>query len=352
MPPKITDSSRPAGGVLSGNYVKRLPTGRASTPLEISEEDFVRIYLTEACTASQARLRYGISQRKYFETRKKYYAKYAEELTQLKRARYAASKYGNKYGERVAPATVLDAVLLEKELRTGTSLTEIAVRMGTSRWFVRQNIEYHRLQHVVHEALPVFIGKHNSELLDQLDNICPGIRQTAAGAYKDPDTFFASVYAAHQSVLELQDFIAKMAKAYGRRLNREGAAGTPYVFSKNPHENRLAMGLEARGLPYTRCVPVAGTRKTVDFLVDGLVFVEVDGEYHNTPEGKRRDAWKQACLNRPLVRATTRTVTKDLSSVLDVITQLRDSQLSSASNLRESPLFTTSQSKKITVTRL
>lgn len=150
-------------------------------------------------------------------------------------------------------------------------------------------------------------------------------------------------------LLELQAFLQRVGRHYARKRRDDGSLRA-ITFNKNPYEARLAIGLEARGVPYAREVRVPGTALRIDFLIDERLFVEIDGEYHNTKTGKANDRCKEKRLNRPLLRFTTRQVQRDLSSVLDAIAQALATQRFSASNLSDRPLFTTSKSKRTRAT--
>lgn len=59
-------------------------------------------------------------------------------------------------------------------------------------------------------------------------------------------------------------------------------------------EKRLAEGLRRAGIKYGREVDVKGF--TVDFMIDGWLVVEVDGESHLTKDRAKRDASRQRIL--------------------------------------------------------
>ena len=90
--------------------------------------------------------------------------------------------------------------------------------------------------------------------------------------------------------------------------------------STNVYEILLSLALDQSSLTYERAVPLGSY--WVDFLVEGKLYVEVDGSYHNREDCKARDKKKESLMDMPLVRLSTQRVATDLDSCVAEIKTL------------------------------
>lgn len=89
----------------------------------------------------------------------------------------------------------------------------------------------------------------------------------------------------------------------------------------------MARALIDEKIPHQRQVCVSPKKQRglmVDFLVDGRLFVEIDGGFHVLAKQRELDDRKEAILEKmgiPLLRVSTSTVIRDLPGVVAQIKQ-------------------------------
>jgi len=289
----------------------------------LPENEFVKIFITEHLNWRQASKLYGIPRHRYHLTRLTYLDKYREQLKRARAEHYARSKRGNKHGARDAPSIVLDDKELAAKLARGWTVHRLAKHYTCSEFMVRQNIRFHNIPYQTATRVPVFIGKASEELLAKLDGLAPGLLGAAASFYKDPEAFFQKAYAAHLQLME----VLRLSKRIGKARSNYYSKGQPsnMCWSTNASEAELAQALTDQGTPHIRQPTVGPNKKgalRADFLVADRLYVEIDGEYHETPAGRRIDRKKEAYIaktKRALLRITTRDVATRLPWVMTEI---------------------------------
>jgi very-short-patch-repair endonuclease len=312
----------------------------------LDETSFVELVITRALTKAQIHQQFSVPLNVVDTSLSVYKSKYKDDLQRIKHQHYATAMKGNRRGERVRPGVLLDKQKLSSLLAEGRSLPELARRLQTSEWFVRQNIRYHGLAKT--GELPYRMQDVDAEYLRLLETFSPGITAEAKSFYKEPHQFYLLLYAAFTRLMELVWFIKDQARghAYYRRIGK--IPKDHIAWGTNPHELRLSRALLAAGIPHLREVCFYKNCRA-DFGFPGAsLLVETDGEYHDTnAQTKRQDQTKQRHARRlgyRILHIRNKALEKDLDSFVQRIKSLLPAK-SSVSPQQEDVVCGTSPSK-------
>lgn len=288
----------------------------------LTEALFVEVFLERKLVEAEARSEYGLYRREYWTLLRTFRGKYAAELKARRSTLAARSKFGNQHGARDTPSQVLDPVDLQTRLNQGLSLAAIGRMYGCSEFLVQQNMLFHGIQRAKRRTLPLLVREHNIHLLERLEAVSPGIMEAAAKSRENPEVFFDSAYAALLDLLPLLWFLQGLGKSYGRAWRRP--AQSPVCWSLNQYEARMAIALRDAGIPYARQVALAPGKgqQLVDFLLDGRLVLEIDGEYHKLPVQREADRKKEELVRARgwgILRVPTTAVMRDMGGVMQKV---------------------------------
>jgi very-short-patch-repair endonuclease len=287
----------------------------------LPEEVFVAWFLREKLTWREMRKKYGVTRRVFYDTLRHYRPLYSRQLRAIRSFRHARSKYGNRHGTKPHPSVVLNRDRLKRRLREGWRVPQIAREVGCSEFLVSRNIEYHDLRDAQRGTLPTFIGDHNIHLLERLETLHPGVTEAAKNLTNEKaEEFFLRLYKAHLRLLELVWFVQRLGKTRGRYYRSHGPS--PICWSLNRGEALLALALEEETIPYARQVSLEKRKggQLGDFLVDGRLYVEVDGPYHKkSQESDKRKERLMRKTGKPLLRLPLALVESDLQAAMEEI---------------------------------
>jgi len=226
-----------------------------------------------------------------------YKEKYKNQLLEQKRKHYARSKFGNKYGAREKPATVIEKSVLEDMLGRGLGLYQIADKLNTSAWFVRENIVLHGLSNT--NRLPSKMQEVDFAFLERLEPFCPGITEKSEQYYEDPHAFFQNLYKAYIRLNELTWFVREQAHAHAYYVEKGTIPRDHICWMANRAEMRLSLVLLEYQIPHLRQYTFH-KNYIADFAFSGSpLIVEVYGDYHkNDAATKVRDKKRMRILKR------------------------------------------------------
>jgi len=294
------------------------------------EESFVLI-MNEGITDAEVVRRYGVS-RHVINTSKKYYKeKYGDLIKSSKRLNYRRSMMGNQRGKKEQPAVVIPKEELEKSLRDGWSLSELARKFDTTEWFVRQNIQFHELKKPT-GVLPYKLQDTDLVYLERLEVLTPGLLEATKNYYDKPHEFFKLLYLAFIKVNEQLWFIKELANGHRYRREQNEVPRDHICWSTNRGELFLSLGLLERNIAHERQFILYRNYMVDFFLPSANLLVEVDGDYHRKDKKtKERDAKKEKIIQEKgflLLRVTDKEVLTSLGDVLDQIEVIISKELS------------------------
>lgn len=287
----------------------------------LSEDSFKRLLLEEKLTMQEIEDRYGIAHQTLNCTLRYWAQKYGAELRAVQSAHYARAMKGNKRGEKAQPAVVLPKEELSRLLKKGFSLPNIARRLGTSEWFVKENVTFHGL--VKNLQLPRYATDVDLAYLEKLEQFSPGITQAMQTYYADPHKFFRALYLAHLRVQELVWFIQEWAKTCNTYREHKKIPKDHISWKVNQYEMRLSMALLEQGIPHVREFAFY-KNYLADFFFPGTkLMLELDGEYHRMDAATKVRDLKRSKIAKRLGYQTLRVpnseVIKDLPSVVQKV---------------------------------
>lgn len=312
----------------------------------LGEADFIRIVLIEQLTQPAAAAEYGITRDQWYESLRIWKPKYKQEIKTLRAARHAKHMYGNKRGARAHASFIINRDELVEYLEARLRLPEIARRVGCSEFLVKQNIERYGL--AAPSPMPVALCRFMTEAERKvLERLSPGIIEEASDGGMTP-SFYERLYGLHLEVLQASWLIKRLGKGYFRQHKDKRIC-----WSSNEGETKFALLLRRAAIPHTRQEMLAEGKgaSSIDFLVDGLLFVEVDGTAHQLPQAQEADRRKEAqvlAMGRSMLRVTQYEVEERPEDVLNQVRFLLMSLRSFPSTASVWRLSGTSPSPKTT----
>lgn len=289
----------------------------------MSEQDFVQYFLTEKLTWQEQKVKYGVSRDRFYVSLTHWRPKYADALKAISSARYSAAAKVRKKNFR-DPKIILDRESLRQVLVERLPTETMAAKFGVSVFILQRNIHYHGLQSEVLDPLAPMVWRRNTkEQLAILEHFTPGISDAASKLRTDPSEFFYKLYEAHLKLLETAYFVNQLGKAHGRYYSQ--ATHKDVCWSMNRYEALLAIALRAKGIPHQRQVVVGPSKRgplLADFLVKGILYVEVDGGFHAVQKQMENDRKKEAYMREagiPLLRLPSDLLVKDRAKAVATV---------------------------------
>ena len=301
----------------------------------MSEQEFVQYFLNEKLTWQEQKIKYGVSRDRFYTSLKCWRTKYADALKAISSARYSAAAKVRKRHYR-DPKVILSRETLQQVLAERLPIETMAAKLNVSVFILQRNIQYHGLQDEVLEPLaPMVWRRNNREQLEALEYFAPGISEAASKLRSDPAAFFHKLYDAHLKLLETAYFVNQLGKAHGRYYSK--TTRKDVCWSMNRYEGLLAVALREKGIPHQRQVivgPMGRGALLVDFLVKGILYVEVDGGFHVLEKQIKNDLKKEEFMKQtriPLLRIPSELLVRDREKAIQ--------KIESTLSLIESPLW-------------
>lgn len=297
------------------------PTGKHRYMTVLSEESFRRVVIEEELGRSAACERYPeLGERIWDNSRRHYQERFADELRKVKHKSYSNAMKGNTRGATEQPSVLLEEGPLRAMVGEGRKLVAIAKRFGVSEYLVRANLAHYGIRK--RHELPYRMQYVDAEMLERLEGFAPGITESAKCFYDDPHGFFLKLYESLTGLSELVWFVKDQAKAHGYYVEKGTVERDHICWSLNRYEMRLSKALLAEGVPHIREFVLDGKQRADFCFPEAMLLVEVDGEYHSTPQGARRDAEKERtaeALGYKVLRFGTSEVWKEVGRVVEEI---------------------------------
>lgn len=289
----------------------------------LSEQEFVQYFLTEKLTWQEQKIKYGVSRDRFYSSLKCWRPKYADALRAISSARYSAAAKIRKKHYR-DPKIILSREILQEVLAERLPIETMAAKLNVSVFILQRNIQYHGLQDEVLEPLaPMVWRRNNREQLEALEYFSPGISEAASKLRSDPAAFFYKLYDAHLKLLETAYFVNQLGKAHGRYYSK--TTRKDVCWSMNRYEALLAIALREKGIPHQRQVIVGPTGRgplLADFLVKGILYVELDGGFHAIQKQMENDRKKEEFMREsgiPLLRLPSDLLVKDRAKAVAAV---------------------------------
>jgi very-short-patch-repair endonuclease len=256
----------------------------------LAEHHFVELFLNQKKTDLELR-EMGINRKLVLRTRKYWRSvnpTYNQLSLELHKHRLSLTSIGHKRGCH-PPTTIVDRKKLEELLSLGWASMRIAKELGTTEFLINRNIQHHALH------TPRLVRRHIStpfmvSQIDEIDKLCPGLRQALDNSPADKATFIRKSYSAFLKMLWLAHFLKETAGEMTVHAKTSDRTLRQISWSINFHEIAISLALEESNIPHIREFVFSGMKR-VDFAIIGTnILVELDGAYHNYEEDKDRDA--------------------------------------------------------------
>jgi very-short-patch-repair endonuclease len=285
----------------------KLDSGKVLPLLEL--EELVKLGLNWRST--------GYPRRVWFDS-VRYWSVTNQEISQRierNRARKVSrAKMGNNFGSFKGPTKdLLNEKQLRRYLERGMGLYSISTKERVSESVVKSSMRHYQLEQL-EKTLPQ-VAARNFHLLERLDTLYPGlVDQFRTDYFEDPVALTNTLHDILREMLCMQVFIQQAGKAAALPLAQRPKNVS---WSTNIYEALLSLALDQVSLSYERAAPLGPY--WVDFLVEGKLYVEVDGRYHDQESTKIRDAKKEKLMGLPLLRISTSRIVTDMDGCLEEI---------------------------------
>jgi len=306
----------------------------------LTEESFVRIFITEQRPQTEQMAKYGVSYSALTCCRKLYGPSYAAELRALRSKNHSRVMRGNTRGsfgagvKRPHPIRhLLPRERLEELVRRGLKDVVIARELNTTEHHVRRNIKHFEIQRDF--LLPPRLQHLEVEEVAHLERLAPGFKAAAQRFYVAPHEFFQLLYLGMAKLSLLVDDLRSFAPSHRYYVGHGLIPRDHIAWSLNRHELRLSLALLDAKVPHRREICFFKNWRA-DFCLPGRLMIEVDGAFHTkdaaTKRRDRRKLKKAEALGYKVVRFPTRRIDTDLDGVVAEIIALSKS-LSAPSTL-------------------